>query len=181
MHRKDLRIGIISDSRNQMIADTYLSLLKTSSFASSFYNYIHFNPRMPERTTELMEKHHVIIAQIGVPGAADYQNHIDHFLEAFAAVKRKPPTGLVTHDAEHTRFVINNWLSGASRAHRDLPDGILSIIDARNPLRATGIEKTLEILSSHAATTPAARGRAIPFSKVQPTFFHFNHRLTETQ
>ena len=138
MTRKDLRIGIISDSRNQSIAETYLLLLKGSLFASCTCNRIGFDLSHPERTTELLERQHVALAHVGIPGRHDYQKNLHTFLEAFAAAKRKPAVGLVTHDVDHTRYVIDKWLDSPFRSPRTLPDGALSLVDASKPLRTAG-------------------------------------------
>lgn len=167
MNRKDLRIGIVTDSRNQCIAETYFSLLKESAYAPSQCSRINFDYLHPGSATGQMEKQHVMLASIGLPGRDDYQQRVGGFLEAFAAVKRKPPTGLVTHDCDHTRYVIDRWLGGDAQSPRDLPDGILSIVDAARPLRLRALEKALDILIGNMPVLPPSKYHAIPFTRVQ--------------
>ncbi len=166
MTRKDLRIGIISDSRNQSIAETYLLLLKGSLFASCTCNRIGFDLSHPERTTELLERQHVALAHVGIPGRHDYQKNLHTFLEAFAAAKRKPAVGLVTHDVDHTRYVIDKWLDSPFRSPRTLPDGALSLVDASKPLRKSALEKAVEMLTEGMPALPPAKHHAIPFTHV---------------
>lgn len=171
--RKNLRIAIISDSRNYSIADTYFTLLKTGAFNGCQSHSLHFDPACPERVTEGMERLQIVLAHIGIPGRHDYARQMHAFLEAYAAVRRKPAAGIVTHDCDHTRYVIEKWLTGATRSPHHLPDGAVSIIDASRPLHSRTLEKALEILLSKMPPLPARGRHVIPFSQVTVDSYSF--------
>jgi len=175
MHRHDIRLAIVSDRPNQGIAKTYLSLLskEESSYADCNCSPVAFDPSQPALVTEALEKQHVALAQVGIPGRSDYQNILYSFLFAYAAVKRKPGIGLVTHDIEHTRYTIDRWLYGAARSPHILPDGAVSIIDASRPLRSNTLQSAVDILMRNRPGGSLAVNRPVPFTEVQPRSVSF--------
>lgn len=170
MNRQDIRLAIVSDRPNQGIAKTYLSLLDKNGNASmpNRCSAVTFDPSHPALVTEALEKQHVALAQVGIPGRRDYQDTLYAFLTAYAAVKRKPSIGLVTHDVGHTRYMIDCWLYGAARSPHLLPDGALSIIDASRPLRFQSLEAALDVLVRNRPGASLALNRPVPFTEMRP-------------
>jgi hypothetical protein len=146
MQIKEIRIAVVCDSRNKAIAETYLEMLKSGPFASCAPERILFDAERTDSAVRELERHQVVLAHVGIPGQRDYEGTLHAFMDAFVGAKRKPAAGIVTHDSEHTRYIIDRWLGIDSRHMRELPDHALSIIDARRPLRMKGLETAMEVL-----------------------------------
>jgi len=118
-----------------------------------------FDPAHQEPTAEALEKQHAALVRVGVPGRGDYSEVLYSFLEAYMGVKRKPLLGLITHDARHTRYMLEQW-----PAVLRLPDGAVSIIDASRSLsvRPSTLETALDLLLRK------GNARVVPFNEVSP-------------
>jgi len=158
-----VRIGILSDPRNDAIVDDYYALLKESIFARNPCLRASIPPQQPQRITAALMQCDVALAQFGIPGVDDYQRYLNGFLDGYAAATRKPYTGLVTHDGAHTQHVLDQWLKNGGY---DLPEGALTIIDVRSKFNVAILEKALQAIMSNAPSLNTPQLHAHPLNRV---------------
>lgn len=154
MIKPALRIGFISDPSNRRSAETYRNLMIEGPYSPCCGACREFDPQHPERLTAQFSGMDVALATVGIPGSPGYNRQMHAFMDALASAPRVPATGLITHDAEHTRYVIGKWIESAPSA-AGLPDGRVSIIDAHRPLRNEALARAVGILAAVAARIPA--------------------------
>lgn len=165
------QFAIVSDSRHHGFAGNYLSIVRQTGFSDCAVRAVKFDGEEPQMAIQAMEKANAVLAQVGTPGTPKYVEQVQNFLEAYAAVKVKPALGIISHDSDQTRYVVECWLNAPGSVASTLPAGAVSIIDTRQPLIPRYMEKALEILLKKERALHAIRTVAVPLTHVDVESF----------